>query len=213
MAKNRRRRRTEEAGVTTLRQNRFWVLSGVIAAFVVLGALAIWVIMGQSHSPGQTTSSAQRVVPEVHDFEISAYTRQDLLGGDKVRFASLFDAGKPVVLNFWAGRCPPCRAEMPGFQNVFNDAGDTFVLMGVDVGPFTGLGSREDGRALVKELNITYPTGTTFDGSVLQDVRVQGMPTTVLFTPDGHIFRKWTGFLSAGELRSTLRDVLKVEVQ
>ena len=44
------------------------------------------------------------------DFEIVAYTGQETLGGDEINFISLLDQGKPIILNFWAGNCPPCRA-------------------------------------------------------------------------------------------------------
>jgi thiol-disulfide isomerase/thioredoxin len=37
-----------------------------------------------------------------------------------------------VALNFWAGQCPPCRAEMPAFQRVYDRHSDDFLLVGVD---------------------------------------------------------------------------------
>ena len=58
---------------------------------------------------------------------------------------------KPVVLNFWAGLCPPCRAEMPDLQRVNDRFGDRVLLFGLDVGPFVLLGSREDGKELLEE--------------------------------------------------------------
>ena len=40
---------------------------------------------------------------------------QDVVGGEKVTLSGLI-GGRPIVLNFWAGLCPPCRAEMPDLQ-------------------------------------------------------------------------------------------------
>ena len=65
------------------------------------------------------------------DFELIVYQGQEVLGGDTVRFQELLDQGKPVVLNFWAGLCPPCRVEMPDLQEVYDEYGDRMLLVGL----------------------------------------------------------------------------------
>lgn len=137
------------------------------------------------------------------------YQGEETLGGDELDFSQLFgpDQTKPVVLNFWAGACPPCRAEMPGFQRLYDDQGDQFILVGVDIGPFTGLGSQDDARRLLQELGISYPAAYATDDPT-SSYNVRGMPTTVFLTPDGNIFSKRIGFLPEGELRSRLQDLL-----
>ena len=51
------------------------------------------------------------------------------------------------------------------------------------MGPFVGLGSQEEGRALLKDLQITYPAGTTPDSVILREYKVLGTPATFYFTP------------------------------
>ena len=41
------------------------------------------------------------------DFDVVAYTGQEILGGDEINFISLLEQDKPIILNFWAGNCPP----------------------------------------------------------------------------------------------------------
>lgn len=125
-----------------------------------------------------------------------------------MRFSDLFGRGKPLVLNFWAGACPPCRAEMPHFQEMYEIYKDRVFLVGLDVGPFVRLGTREDGQALVKELKITYPTGTTFDPEVVREYKVLGMPTTVFVKPNGEIFSNWTGLLTRDKLIELVEKLL-----
>lgn len=51
--------------------------------------------------------------------------------GPEVNLAGL--RGKPVVLNVWASWCPPCREEMPLITDLAADAGDSLVVLGIDV--------------------------------------------------------------------------------
>lgn len=118
--------------------------------------------------------------------------------------------GKPVVLNFWAGLCPPCRLEMPDFQEVHNEHQDKIVLVGLDIGVFTGLGSEEEGRELLQELGITYPVGATPEAKIIQAYQVVGMPSTYFITPDGQIVQKWTGFLNKEKLSELIEELLEV---
>lgn len=143
------------------------------------------------------------------DFQIQVYRGEEVLRGKDARFSNLFGKGKPVVLNFFAGLCPPCRAEMPDIQSVSAQYQDRVTIFGLDIGPFVALGSRDDGMALVQELGITYPTGTTFDEKTVRAYRVIGMPTTVFLTPDGKVFRHWTGILTRAKLVELIEELLK----
>ena len=143
------------------------------------------------------------------DFLITVYQGEEILGGEEVKFSELLAQGRPVILNFWAGLCPPCRAEMPDFQRVYDDFQDQVYLIGIDIGPFTGLGSRDDGRALLKELKVTYPAGTTFDANVVKEYRIPGMPTTLFIKPNGEVVRAWAGILSQTRMRELVEELLR----
>ena len=147
------------------------------------------------------------------DFKFSMYAGGDVIGGwNEVSFSELFPSEKPLVLNFWAGLCPPCRAEMPGFQAVYDQHQGDFILLGLDIGPFVGLGSNEDARNLLEELGISYPTGYTHNSTPVTQYRVTSMPTTVFFTPDGKLFKRWQGFLDQGRMTRMIEDLLRASV-
>lgn len=142
------------------------------------------------------------------DFQVAVYQGAGFQDGDEVMFSELLAEGKPVVLNFWAGLCPPCRLEMPDLQAVSDEYQNRILLFGLDVGPFTALGTREDGRALLNELEITYLAGTTFDGNVVREYEVRGMPTTYFIMPDGQVFETWTGLLTQDKLAEIVEEML-----
>jgi hypothetical protein len=97
---------------------------------------------------------------------------------------------------------------MPDLQEVHEGYGDRILLFGLDVGPFVGLNSREDGQALLEELQITYPAGTTFDANVVRDYQILGMPTTVFIKPDGVVIRNWAGLLNKQKLEELVEELL-----
>ena len=152
-------------------------------------------------------ANAENLLPA--DFQISAYQGEDVLGGQVVQFSDLLAQGKPVVLNLWAGLCPPCRLEMPDFEAVSNELGDQVVFVGLDVGPFTNLGTSEDGKALIQELGITYPVGTTPNADVVKEYNLIGMPTTYLISPTGEIVQQWTGLLTEEKLTELVKDLIE----
>ena len=146
----------------------------------------------------------------VADFEIEVYQGQDVLGGQSVPFSQLFSRGKPVVLSFWAGLCPICRTEMPELEEVYSEYGDRILIVGLDIGPFVGLGSTEDGLALLELLDITYPAGTTADAMILRDFRVLGTPATIFLSPNGEIHQQWNGLIVGQQLRDSIDALLEV---
>ncbi len=143
------------------------------------------------------------------DFTISAYQGADAIGGEETTLAAALEhADRPIVLNFWAGLCPPCRAEMPDFQEVYDARSDEVLLLGIDIGPFQLLGTREEGRALLRELGIDYPAGTTYQETILRDLEILGMPTTFFIRRDGSLQAKWSGLLTKDKLNELIDATL-----
>lgn len=158
-------------------------------------------ILGCNSSQGSTLEKAP-------DFDIDPYGGFESSNETSPTFYEILDDGKPVVLNMWAGLCPPCRAEMPDLQYVYDDYEDRIVLIGLDVGPFTGLGTEQDGRELIEELDVTYPTGATSNELVVREYGVLGMPSTYFIKPNGDIYLKWTGLLTRKKLAELTEELI-----
>ncbi len=196
--------------------------AGVWAVVIVSAAVAIGIVIillaANAPRPGRppagtssatvSTASPTSALPLAPDVLVALYQGEKALGVRQIALSQLWER-KPVVLNFWAGLCPPCRVEMPDFQALYDQNGSKFTLIGLDIGPFIGLGSHADGKALLRELRITFPAGTTADARTVRNYQIVGMPTTMFITPQGRILRKHTGLLTRGQMDAFLAELLR----
>ena len=178
-----------------------------LPAMAAMAAALALAACGGGDEPAAPDSSGS-VALEVPDIEISAYQGQDALGGDTATLSTVLGQGKPVVLNFWAALCPPCRAEIPEFERVHEERGDQVTILGIDIGPQQLLGTREEGQALLAELGVTYAAGTTFDDTVVRGFEILGMPTTFFIAADGTVVRKWGGILDEDKLNELVDELV-----
>jgi len=191
-------------------QRSVWLtLAGVLAVGVfIVGALIIGL---GTEEPATGSREAEAVAsPRTEDgrFPIVAYQCADEIGAEELDFTEVLGTGRPVVLNFWAGQCPPCRAEMPAFQRVYDTYGSDSLLLGVDVGPFLGLGSRQSALDLLAELGITYPAAYALDERAVREYDVLGMPTTIFYDGDGVEVDRQIGILTEDALEAEVRELV-----
>jgi cytochrome c biogenesis protein CcmG/thiol:disulfide interchange protein DsbE len=102
--------------------------------------------------------------------------------------------GMPVVLNFWASWCTPCKKEMPVLQEFAAENPDVAVV-GLAVNDTEG-----DSRRFAQERNIQFPLGVDGDGSVSADYGVTGLPVTVVIDGQGKVASTWFGEITREEL-------------
>ena len=144
------------------------------------------------------------------DFTMPLYSGAEHFGGATEVSLSDLD-GRPVIVNFWAPLCPPCRAEMPHFQEVWEELqaeGSDAMVLGVDVGSFTLLGDRPQSVEFLDTIDLTYPVGEAQDRRIIMDYSVRGMPTTIFINADGTVHRTWGGAITKGQLEEVIDEML-----
>ena len=115
--------------------------------------------------------------------------------------------GEPVVINFWFPSCPPCRAEMPDLEKVFqNHREDGVHFVGVQL---LGLDSAQDGQEFVEEVGVNFAIGPDEDGSIIRQYEIPGFPSTVFVDRDLKIVHEWTGPLNEEKLEELVADILR----
>jgi thiol-disulfide isomerase/thioredoxin len=184
-------------------------VSAALAVALVLGAC----VAARPVAPTSIPTQAREAVPSRNlvvapDLPFVLYQGAAHFGGREPNVNALLANGKPLVLNFWGGLCPPCRSELPEFQKVYEQYGGRVAFFGLDVGQYTGLGSPDDAKKLLAELHITYPAGTTDIKEVLLAYEVRGLPTTFFINAEGKIVERWSGQLSGDKLAELVAGLI-----
>jgi peroxiredoxin len=122
------------------------------------------------------------------------FTLKDLNGSD----ISLSDyKGKVLVLNFWATWCPPCRAEIPDFIEVYDEYKNKGLeILGVSVDQI----SPDQVRQFVERNKMNYPVAMATSQFFKDYPPPQAIPTTLVIDMDGKIQYKKVGMMSKQEL-------------
>lgn len=164
------------------------LFTGVFALFFV--AIATLGILNQ---PAQAANA--RALP---NFKFTD------MNGQPVEFASLH--GKPIILNFWASWCPPCRAEMPLLQQTHDDARYAEVtVVAINVSD-----SKQNAEAFIEEYGYSFPVwldGEHKTQGLFQFMGGQAMPTTFFIDREGNIQRTRVGELNAALLQQGLKSI------
>lgn len=137
----------------------------------------------QSSSQSEETKETKETLP-APDFTV--FDAQ----GNEVKFSDF--AGKPVVLNFWASWCPPCKSEMPHFNKIYAEEKDNVVFMMIDLVD----GKRETqakGQKYIDEMGYQFPIYFDNDLDAGNTYGIMSIPTTVFIDASGNIQAGYRG--------------------
>ena len=111
------------------------------------------------------------------------------IAGEPVSISDL--RGQPVILNFWASWCPPCRAEMPAFQQAWQEYGDSdLMILAVNA---THQDSLPDIERFIELNGLTFPILLDTNGAVSAIYQIRSLPTTILINREGRITKTLIG--------------------
>jgi peroxiredoxin len=157
------------------------------------------VILQQS-APSADSNSELAVGQPAPDF-----TLKTLDGGE----ASLSKfRGRPVLINFWASWCPPCRLEMPDLVRAYEaHQDDGFVILAINL---TFQDSLQEAQRFADEFNMSFPVLLDETGEVTTALyRLYGLPTSVFVDRNGMISHIQIGPMTGAQIDEWVGEILK----
>lgn len=162
-----------------------WFAPGYWRGFILVALILGLGWINLSRLPANVSSADRSTEAPVEGFLAPDFVLAST-DGEQVRLSSL--RGQPVVLNFWATWCPPCRAEMPALEELWRRSTSDATSDGVIV-----LGVNQGERAEIVErfargtVNTTFPLLLDTEQAVGKRYGVRALPTTFFVDADGRI--------------------------
>ncbi len=178
---------------------------------LIVGALLLYTLLGDQVDPQLLATEPVQTQPSdpasTTDPKDSAPDFQVVdRNGTTYRLSDF--RGKPVVLNFWASWCGPCKSEMPDFQETYEKYGDSihFLLINLtDGAPETV----ESASAFIDKAGYTFPVYYDTSISAAMAYGVSSIPVTYFIDEEGCLVAYGRGALDAATLQKGIDMILK----
>ena len=146
------------------------------------------------------TSSDETTPFSAPDFTV--YDRE----GNTVRLSDFL--GKPVVLNFWASWCGPCKSEMPDFEEIYKEYGEKihFVMVNLTDGDRETM---DTATSFLDNSGYTFPVYYDKDIDAAYTYQVYGIPVTYFINAEGHLIAQGASALDAETIKRGIGMILE----
>ena len=173
----------------------------ILSALAILVGVALIALPAAAPQQAAKTARAGQLPKEGEiplDFELKT------LSGDKIRLPSL--RGSPVLINFWATWCGPCKEEMPLIVEQYNwNKGRGLRVLAIDSVAFDNL---DDIHKYVDQFKMTFDVLLDEDDQVSLDWAIMGLPSSIFIKPDGTVAAVRVGQLTSDQLNEYLKLIL-----
>jgi thiol-disulfide isomerase/thioredoxin len=111
--------------------------------------------------------------------------------------------GKKVFLNFWASWCPPCKAEMPDIEKLYNETNDSdLVILAINLGE-----SKNDVTSFLEDNKYSFPVLLDSNQTISEQYNIQYIPTSFFIDADGNIIKTKTGPMTLEEMKTYISEL------
>lgn len=186
------------------------IIVAVVFIVVLVGGVFAYNRLSENYTEKETTVSAEinsttqnrnnnNTKNTAPDFTVVDYSGKQTTLSEKV--------GKPVVINFWASWCGPCKSEFPAFENAYQNYGNDveFMMINLTDGYQETVSSA---KSYIDDQGYTFPVYYDTTMSAANTYSVFSIPRTLFIDKEGNIVENRTGALSEETLEQNIENLL-----
>ncbi len=184
----------------------WWILASVMLVAGWLTALAIIRVAapGDAGLAKSLATSPGGAFHQEHGQRVPAWSLPSLRDRSSTLSLGQF-RGHPLVLNFWASWCAPCRQEMAALAATARRLGGRVSFVGIDTND-----QPNSALALLAQTAVAYPAGFDPHAGVAGANGVYGLPTTLFVSPQGTLLGRQVGAMTDGRLQQLTNQTFGV---
>lgn len=176
------------------------LILALVLVLLIAGASVLYKNLSQSMAPDQLATQEPTAAPDETTPQLMQapdFTVYDA-EGNAVNLSDYF--GKPIVVNFWASWCGPCKMEMPDFQEKYLELGEdvTFLMVNMTDGDRETV---EIAAAFIAEAGYTFPVLFDTAASAAMTYGVYSLPSTYFIDAEGNAVARATGAIDSATLQ------------
>ncbi len=163
----------------------------ILILAILISLFAIFLATGLANKASATGRSGEQLIGRKAPEFLA-----DSINGKPVSLSNYPES--PIILNFWASWCPPCRDETPHFEKIWRLYKEKDVVV-------IGINVQDDlnsANEYISEFDVTFINGMDKNGRIMVDYGVTGLPVTFFLDREGMIIGRWVGSIGASSLES-----------
>lgn len=169
----------------------------------------------ETETSKETTKETETKSEKETEKETEAETQQYSLApdftvtdvdGNEVSLLDLLE--KPAIINFWNSNCPPCKMEMPDFQEMYDEYKEDIQFIMIDTVGAMGE-TKASGKAYIEEQEFTFPVYYDTSQDAIYTYGISAFPTTYFIDKDGYLIAGARGMLDKATLQKGIDMILK----
>ncbi len=184
---------------------KFIILAVILVAMILLAVLGYNYLTDRYDAPKPTDKAGDPSAEQSNtavDFTVTD------MEGNTVKLSDFF--GKPIIVNFWATWCGPCKLELPAFNEAYAKYGSDIAFLMVNLTD----GYRdtvEDVRDFVSDNGYTFPVFFDTEYSGAYAYSVSSIPLTVVIDKNGNVYQSHIGAMDESTLEGYIASLLESE--
>lgn len=183
-------------------RNKAWIVTAIIFVAIMILAVALYPELAKKYTdtdlPSEgSTASGEVVMADdftVYDGEMN-----------EVKLSQYF--GKPIVINFWATWCGPCKSELPAFNSIYEKYKDSVVFLMINLTDNGDTVSHVN--EFISDNGYSFPVYYDVKHNAAAAYGVYSIPETVFINADGTLYGMRVGAMSESVLESHIKQIIR----
>lgn len=184
-------------------KNKVWIIIAVAFFAIMILAAVLYPKLSEKYSTAEkpNNASSENIV-QADDFTV--YDAEM----NKVKLSDYF--GKPIIINFWASWCYPCKSELPAFNSLYEEYQDDVVFLMINL--TDGQRDTVDSiKKIVFDNGYSFPVYYDIEYNASNTYGVRSIPQTVLINADGSLYDTRVGAMSEVVLENYIKQMIGEE--